>query len=130
MSDKHGLSHLPMDLYTLGDIGPCKYRPGLGVIGCVKKQLSQLPAWLGGIWECQTNTVLSQLPAWRLGGIWECQTNTVLSQLPAWLGGIWVCQTNRVYYNKLVGFEHQTLRRLAVDICMKLCLNMTQLVSI
>ena len=74
-----------------------------------KHGLSQLPAWLEGIWVCQTNTVYHNYrPGLRaFGGV--RQTRFITSthgpiypgvyrsmQIPAWIGGNWVCQTNTV----------------------------------
>ena len=115
MSDKHGLSQLPMDLYTLGYIGPCNYRPGLGVLGCVRQtqfyhnypwtyipwgiyRSMQLPAWIGGVWVCQTNTVLSQLPMdlYTLGYIGPCNYRPGL--------GVFGCvRQTQFYYNHRPG---------------------------
>ena len=73
--------------------------------------LSQLPAWLEGVWVCQTNTVYHNYrPGLRaFGGV--RQTRFITSthgpiypggyrsmQIPAWIGGNWVCQTNS-YHN-------------------------------
>ena len=123
---RHGLLHLPAwfegvwvcqtrFITSTGLSGGCLgvtdtvyyiYRPGFRVFGCVRHGLLHLPAWLEGVWVCQTRFITSTglaggclgvsdtvyyiyRPGWRVFG---CVRHGLL-HLPAWLEGVWVCQT-------------------------------------